>query len=242
MRKVYQTPGGTAYSIYRDMLKQPHLLVAGATGSGKSVIINGIVSTALFNSPAKSEFILIDPKRVELAQYKNLPHTLLYASEPVDILKALDKAMILTESRYRGMQRKGLKKYDGSDVYIIIDELADIMTAYGRQAAPVIQRLAQIGRAANIHIIAATQCPLSTVIPTPIKVNFDARVGLRTRNAQDSRNILGLNGCEELPRYGFGFYMTPEITQKTEIPMVADEETERLLNFWKANKPKKFFI
>jgi S-DNA-T family DNA segregation ATPase FtsK/SpoIIIE len=241
MRIVYQTPSGNAYTIYRNMLKQTHLLIAGATGSGKSVVINGIVSTALFNSPAKAEFILIDPKRVELAQYKNLPHTLLYASEPVDILKALDRAMILTESRYREMQRKGLKRYDGSDVYIIIDELADIMTAYGRKAAPIIQRLAQIGRAANIHIIAATQCPLSSVIPTPIKVNFDARVGLRTRSAQDSRNILGFNGCEELPRYGYGIYITPEETLRTEIPMVADEESERLLNYWKTYKPKRFF-
>ena len=241
MRKTYQTPGGTAYTIYRDMLKQTHLMIAGATGSGKSVVINGIVSTALFNSPAKAEFILIDPKRVELAQYKNLPHTLLYASEPVDILKTLDKAMILTESRYREMQRKGMKKYDGSDVYVIIDELADIMTAYGRKAAPIIQRLAQIGRAANIHIIAATQCPLSTVIPTQIKVNFDARVGLRTRNAQDSRNILGFNGLEELPRYGYGIYVTPDGMQKTEIPMVSDEETERLVTFWQTSKPKGLF-
>lgn len=241
MKKVYQTPGGTAYTIYRDMLKQTHLLIAGATGSGKSVVINGIVSTALFNSPAKAEFILIDPKRVELAQYKKLPHTLMYASEPAEILQTLDRAMILTESRYREMQRKGLKRYDGSDVYIIIDELADIMTAYGRKAAPIIQRLAQIGRAANIHIIAATQCPLSTVIPTQIKVNFDSIIGLHTRSAQDSRNILGFNGCEELPRYGYGFYVTPEETQKTEIPMVTDEETERLLNHWKENKPKRFF-
>lgn len=241
MRKVYMTPGGTAYKLYIDMLKQPHLLIAGATGSGKSVVINGIVSTAILYTPATVEFILIDPKRVELAAYKNLPHTLVYASEPAQIMQALNRAMMLTESRYREMQKKGIKKYEGSAVYIIIDELADIMTAYGRQAAPIIQRLAQIGRAANIHIIAATQCPLSSVIPTPIKVNFDARVGLRTRSAQDSRNILGFTGCEELPRYGKGFYMRPEGTQKTEIPMVTDEETNRLIDYWRTHKPKVYF-
>lgn len=241
MRKIWTTPGGTKNGLYADMLKQPHLLVAGATGSGKSVVINGIVSTAIFDSPAEVQFILIDPKRVELVQYKKLPHTLTYASEPQAIIAALQKAMYLTESRYREMQKAGQKKYSGSAVYIIIDELADIMTAYGRTAAPIIQRLAQIGRAANIHIIAATQCPLSTVIPTPIKVNFDARVGLRTRSAQDSRNIMGFNGCEELPRYGQGYYMTPDGTHKLNIPMVTDEETQQLITFWLTQKPKVFW-
>ena len=241
MRKVYTTPGGEVYKMYADMLRQPHLLVAGATGSGKSVVINGIVSTALHDSPAKVQFILIDPKRVELAQYKKLPHTLMYASEPAQIMQALEKAMFLTESRYKDMQKEGQKKYNGSAVYLIIDELADIMTAYGRKAAPIIQRLAQIGRAANIHIIAATQCPLSTVIPTPIKVNFDARVALRTRSAQDSRNILGFNGCEELPRYGQGFYMTPDGTNKTTIPMVSDDEVQRLVTYWQTTRPRILF-
>lgn len=241
MRKVYTTPGGEVYKMYADMLRQPHLLVAGATGSGKSVVINGIVSTALHDSPAKVQFILIDPKRVELCQYKKLPHTLMYASEPAQIMQALQKAMFLTESRYKDMQKAGQKKYNGSAVYLIIDELADIMTAYGRKAAPIIQRLAQIGRAANIHIIAATQCPLSTVIPTPIKVNFDARVALRTRSAQDSRNILGFNGCEELPRYGQGFYMTPDGTNKTTIPMVSDDEVQRLVTYWQTTRPRILF-
>lgn len=241
MKKIWTTPGGTKNGLYADMLRQPHLLVAGATGSGKSVVINGIVSTAIFDSPAKVQFILIDPKRVELVQYKKLPHTLTYASEPQQIIVALQKAICLTESRYREMQKSGQKNFSGSAVYIIIDELADIMTAYGRTAAPIIQRLAQIGRAANIHIIAATQCPLSTVIPTPIKVNFDARVGLRTRSAQDSRNIMGFNGCEELPRYGQGYYMTPDGTHKLNIPMVEDAEIDRLVNFWLTSKPKVSF-
>lgn len=241
MRKVYTTPGGEVYKMYADMLRQPHLLVAGATGSGKSVVINGIVSTALHDSPAKVQFILIDPKRVELCQYKKLPHTLMYASEPAQIMQALQKAMFLTESRYKDMQKAGQKKYNGSAVYLIIDELADIMTAYGRKAAPIIQRLAQIGRAANIHIIAATQCPLSTVIPTPIKVNFDARVALRTRSAQDSRNILGFNGCEKLPRYGQGFYMTPDGTNKTTIPMVSDDEVQQLVTYWQTTRPRILF-
>lgn len=116
---------------------------------------------------------------------------------------------------------------------MVIDELADLMTTNKKQVQPLIQRLAQIGRAANVHIIAATQCPLSTVIPTPIKVNFDSRVGLRTRSKQDSRNILGLPGCETLPRYGQGYYMTPAGLQLYNIPMYSPAEVQRLVDYWK---------
>ena len=106
--------------------------------------------------------------------------------------------MEITESRYKAMQRQRVKKYAGGALYVIIDELADLMTTARRQVQPLIQRLAQIGRAANIHIIAATQCPLATIIPTPIKVNFDSRVALRTRSAQDSRNIFRGEGLRTL--------------------------------------------
>ena len=208
-RKTWETPPGSYYNLFADMLKQPHLLVGGATGSGKSVVINGIITTALKDSPATVQFIFIDPKRVELVDYKPLPHTLKYASEPGGMVQVLQYAMDTTESRYRAMQAHHEKNYSGGAVYVVIDELADLMTTNRKQVQPLIQRLAQIGRAANVHIIAATQCPLSAVIPTPIKVNFDSRVGLRTRSKQDSRNILGLPGCETLPRYGQGYYMTP---------------------------------
>ena len=90
---LYNTPEGEYSALYADMLKQPHLLVAGATGSGKSVVINGIIATALYNSPAIAKFILIDPKRVELVEYRNLPHTIKYASEPNDMVAALELAM-----------------------------------------------------------------------------------------------------------------------------------------------------
>lgn len=232
-KKTWETPQGSYYNLFSDMLKQPHLLVAGATGSGKSVVINGLVYTALYDSPAAVQFILIDPKRVELVDYKPLPHTVQYASEPGEMVQALAKAMEITESRYRAMQAQRVKKYSGAALYVIIDELADLMTTDRRHVQPLLQRLAQIGRAANVHIIAATQCPLSAVIPTPIKVNFDSRVGLRTRSKQDSRNILGLPGCETLPRYGQGYYMTPAGLQLYNIPMYDPAEVQRLVNYWK---------
>lgn len=233
MKKRYKTPGGTFYTLYRDMLTQPHLLVAGATGSGKSVVINGIIHTALLESPAKYQFVLIDPKRVELAEYRKLPHVIRYASEPAEMVQALNYTMTLTETRYKEMQRKHLRKYDGPGVYVIIDELADLMTTNRKQVQPLIQRLAQIGRAASVHIIAATQCPLSAVVPTPIKVNFDARVALRTRSGQDSRNILGIKGCELLPRYGEGYYMTPDGLTRYYIPMYPDAERQRIIKYWR---------
>lgn len=242
MHREWRTPAGQVYTLYWDMLKQPHLLIAGATGSGKSVVINGLVYTALHDSPAAVQFILIDPKRVELVDYRPLPHTLQYSSEPGEMVEALEKAMEITESRYKAMQRQRVKKYPGGALYVIIDELADLMTTARRQVQPLIQRLAQIGRAANVHIIAATQCPLATVIPTPIKVNFDSRVALRTRSAQDSRNILGLTGCECLPRYGQGYYMTPDGLTLYNIPMQPQEDINALVTYWKRHSRPRWTL
>jgi S-DNA-T family DNA segregation ATPase FtsK/SpoIIIE len=158
------------------------------------------------------------------------------------MVQALETAMTITETRYKEMQRQRVKQYSGAAVYIIIDELADLMTTNKKQVQPLIQRLAQIGRAANVHIIAATQCPLSAVIPTPIKVNFDSRVGLRTRSRQDSRNILGVPGCELLPRYGQGYYMTPAGLTLYNIPMYSPQELRDRVNYWKHARPRLKWI
>ena len=235
--RFYTTPAGDRFKIYVDMLEQPHLLIAGATGSGKSVVINGLIYTALYNQPGTApgavSFILIDPKRVELVQYKHLPHTLYYASEPGDRLAAFKFAMKLTETRYKKMQRAGARKYSGGAVYVIIDEFADLMTTQKREIAPLVQRLAQIGRAANVHIVLATQTPIAKIIPTEIKCNFDARLALRTRSAQDSRNITGRGGCELLPRYGYGYYMTPERENTIKIPYYPDDVLTARVDHWR---------
>ncbi len=232
--RAWRTPGGQVYTLFEDMAAQPHLLVAGATGSGKSVVLNGIIYTLLHQSPACVQFIMIDPKRVDLLHYKALPHCVRYATEPADMVQALQHAIQITDARYQAMARQGLRKYTGAALYVVIDELADLMTTNKRQVQPLIQRPCQIGRAANVHVLAATQCPLAAVIPTPIKVNFDSRVALRTRSAQDSRNILSRTGCELLPRYGQGYYMTPEGTYKYNIPMIDDNEIERLCSYWQS--------
>ena len=235
----YETPHGRIYNLFEDMTKQPHLLVAGATGSGKSVVVNGIITTLLYRFPDEAQFILIDPKRVELSPYKNLPHTIRYASEPETMLSALQYAMDICDSRYREMEKRQERKYSGGDVYVIIDEWADLMTTQRRSVAPLVQRLAQIGRASKVHVILCTQTPIAKVIPTEIKCNFDARVGLRTRSAQDSRNILGKTGLETLPVYGQGIYLTPHEESLYKIPYVTEEEQHRLISWWMSQKKEK---
>lgn len=233
-------PSAEISTLFLDMASQPHILIAGATGSGKSVAVNGMIHALLFRSPSDipggAKFILIDPKRVELVAYRDCPHTALYASEPVSMISALHSAMRITERRYAAMQEAQVKKYNGADLYIIIDEFADLMTTQGKVVVPLIQRLAQIGRAARVHLVICTQTPISEVLPTKIKCNFDARLGLRTRSAQDSRNILGYSGLESLPRYGQGIYMKPEGDTLGYIPMVPEEEIERIIAYWKALK------
>lgn len=139
MKRVWKTPELDYYNLYADMLQQPHLLIAGATGSGKSVVINGMMTTALKDSPAAVQFILIDPKRVELVDYKELPHTLRYSSEPGEMVQALQEAIAITDNRYRDMARQHVKKYGGGAVYVVIDELADLMTTNKKQVQPILQ-------------------------------------------------------------------------------------------------------
>ena len=164
MKRAWKTPPLDYYNIYADMLSQPHLLIAGATGSGKSVVINGIITTALKDSPSRVQFVLIDPKRVELIDYAPLPHTIRYSTEPSDMIQALHDALNITDQRYKDMARRHIKQYTGSAVYVVIDELADLMTTNRKHIQAPLQRLCQIGRAANVHVIAAPQCPLKLIL------------------------------------------------------------------------------
>lgn len=231
---TWTTPEGNAQNLYLNALGQTHLLIGGTTGSGKSVLVNGLIYTALFRAPSAVQFILIDPKRVELVEYKPLPHVLRYASEPDTMTAALDLAMNTTESRFTVMQSEGVKKWRGGDLYVIIDELADLMTTNRKTVQPLLQRLCQIGRAARVHVVACTQTPISAVIPTQIKVNFDSRFILRTRTAQDSRNLMDRTGAELLPRYGQAYYSTPEYIPPAlvTVPMIPDNEISARVSWW----------
>ena len=237
---TWRTPTrtNTPYWMYSEILSQPgHILIAGQTRSGKSVILNSIIREMLLNAPVRNQFILIDPKRVELIEYSQFPHTITYASEPQDMINALRYAMQIVDRRYAEMQQKHIKKYDGNHVYIIIDELADLMLTCAKEAAPLLTRIGQVAAAAKVHMIACTQYILSSVIPTPVRANFTVIVGLHVQKRHDSRMIIGESGCEELPQYGYCMFQTPgHDTQKVKVPFVDDEtaaaEVDRLYKHW----------
>lgn len=235
---IYRTPGGTVYRLYSELAARPHLLLAGATGSGKSVTVNGIVyNIAVSRSPYESAFVLLDPKMVELVQWANLPHVVRYASETADIVRSLQWAVDETAARFRCMQANHSRMYDGPDLYIIIDELADLMTTSRKEALPPLQRLAQVGRAARVHVIACSQNILAQTIPTILKCNFSTILGLRTATAQQSRYLISVPGCETLPdprREGtaYGFLRDGADLTKVRLHMYTDSEIENLVAYW----------
>lgn len=232
--KRYKTPGGTASGLALNILNQPHVLIAGATGSGKSTLLNTVIYTALLFAPPEKQFILIDPKRVELIEYARLPHTITRATEPRQIAAALTGTVSLIEDRYKRLEKRRAKLYDGSDVYIIVDELADLLTVDKKTYLPLLQRIGQIGRAARVHLIAATQRPTKDILSGQLKVNLDARLALRTASKQDSRNIIERGGAELLPRFGQGLYMIPEFRQpeRVTIPATPPECIAARVNYW----------
>ena len=233
-RVLWTTPGGSVPKLYLDMINQPHMLIAGATGSGKSVVLNGMISTiATVYAPTEAQLVLIDPKRVELIEWERLPHTLCRSTEDYDILRTFDWTVEQMESRYRDMERRGLRKWDGSHIYVFVDEFADLITTSKKEVTPSIIRLAQLGRAAGIHLILATQRPTRDIITGQIKVNLDSRLALRCPTSQDSRNIINVSGAETLPRYGRGYYLTPETMQPElwEIP-APEDKAEKLVHYW----------
>ena len=233
----YITPAGRIYCPYSTMLEQSHLLIAGATGSGKSVLINGLISTAVYKSPAEMQLVLLDPKTTELHQWQRLPHTIAYSYEPADMLRCLRHTIDIMEGRLRHMHAVGERIYTGSQIYLVIDELADLLTTCKAETVPLLQRICQLGRAAGIHCIAATQCILASVLPTQIRVNFPAIVCLRTATKQQSRFIVDMTGAELFPNpktegRALALFRTGADVEKIQLYMVPDSEQARLIAHW----------
>ena len=234
---AYHIPGGRVYDLYADLAARPHLLIAGATGSGKSVTVNGIIYCLLATrSPFTCSFVLVDPKKVELVQYADLPHTARYASEPPEIVRSLQWAVDETERRFSAMQAAHVREYSGPDLYVIIDELADLMTTQKKETLPLLQRLAQIGRAARVHVIACSQNVMAQTIPTVLKCNFNTIVGLRTATAAQSRYLISATGCEMLPDpkregRGYGYVRDGADLEKKYIYRYSDEDIDRMVSY-----------
>lgn len=246
MAKTYyfQSPGGEIPAVIGDIIKRNHVLIAGTSGSGKSTLINSIIYNLTHYGPAEKTLLLIDPKRVDLVKWAGLPHVIEHVTSIEDALQQMryirDEVI---ETRYKIMAEKRQSQSDLAHIYIIIDELADLMTTRRTDFVKMIQSIGQIGRAANVHMICATQCPLAKIIPTEIKVNFDGIVGLRTRSAQDSRNILGVSGCEDLPQYGYCLYDSPVLPtiEMYDVPYYTDDVLNKRIAYWEKQMPHKWF-
>ncbi|MDR2666866.1 MAG: DNA translocase FtsK 4TM domain-containing protein [Holosporales bacterium] len=264
--------------IMADLTKMPHLLVAGTTGSGKSVSVNDMVLSILFKfSPKDCKLIMIDPKMLELSVYDEIPHLLTpVVTDPKKAVFALKWAVAEMENRYRQMSKLGVRNIGGFNkklaeskengdllvrkiqtgfdqdtgrpifetqqldfepmpyIVVIVDEMADLMLVAGKDVEAAIQRLAQMARAAGIHIIMATQRPSVDVITGTIKANFPTRVSFQVTSKIDSRTILGEQGAEQLLGQGDMLYMSGAgRILRVHGPLVKDSEVERIVSFIK---------
>ena len=232
--------------IVGDLAAMPHLLIAGTTGSGKSVCINTIILSLLYrHTPDKCKFILIDPKMLELSTYEGIPHLLCpvitEAKKAASVLGWVVKEM---ESRYRLMTKEGVRNIDGYNtkhklpmpyIVVVVDEMSDLMLVAGKEIENYIQKLSQMARAAGIHIIMATQRPSVDVITGTIKANFPTRISFQVTSKIDSRTILGEQGAEQLLGKGDMLYMSSaNRIVRIHAPFVSDNEIEKINNSLRA--------
>lgn len=198
-------------SVIKPLINTAHTLIAGTTGSGKSVLLNDVLKYIQKHEGFCSMF---DLKRVELNEYRNDPMCNHYTSEPEDVTKELDSIIFIMEQRFKRMGNK--KRTDEWPLYVVIDELGDMVTIKG-----VLERLVKIGRlgrAANIHLLCATQDPSRRTLPAQLMQNFTCTVALRCRSAIESRQIIGVPGAETLPKYGYAYRWDADGIEKFAVP------------------------
>ncbi|MDP4795361.1 MAG: FtsK/SpoIIIE domain-containing protein, partial [Rhodospirillales bacterium] len=267
-----------------DLARMPHLLIAGTTGSGKSVAINTMILSLLYNlSPEQCKFIMIDPKMLELSVYQEIPHLLTpVVTDPTKAVVALKWVVREMEDRYRNMSQMGVRNIggynarlaearkkneeltrtvqtgyddDGKPVFeqmplpmdplpyivVVVDEMADLMLVAGKDVEAAIQRLAQMARAAGIHLMMATQRPSVDVITGTIKANFPSRISFQVTSKIDSRTILGEQGAEQLLGQGDMLYMAGGgRISRVHGPFVSDEEVERVVAHLKSQAAPEY--
>jgi DNA segregation ATPase FtsK/SpoIIIE, S-DNA-T family len=243
-------------AIVGDLAKMPHLLVAGTTGSGKSVCISAMICCLIMNnSPSDLRLAILDPKKVELVHFNGLPHLLGQVETTVErMLAVLRWAVTEMENRYkllesqksrdidafnRKMQRKGMEPLPR--IVILVDEMADLMMAAPEQTEQNVVRLAQMARGVGIHLVVATQRPSTDVLTGVIKANFPARIAFTVASAIDSRVILDTNGAETLLGRGDMLFMNSDASspQRVQGVMVTDNEIDKIVTFWRKILPSK---
>jgi S-DNA-T family DNA segregation ATPase FtsK/SpoIIIE len=234
--------------VVADIAKMPHVLIAGTTGSGKSVLINSFISSLLFRaSPSELKLILIDPKRVEFIGYNGIPHLMTPVIVEVEkILASLKWAMGEMERRYKTFAERGVRNIDSYNelagfqslpyIVIFIDELADLMVFAPVEVEDSIARLAQMARATGIHLVVSTQRPSVDVITGLIKANIPCRIAFNVSSMVDSRVILDIPGAEKLLGRGDMLYIPPDQAKPTRIQgaFVSEKEVRKLVDFLKA--------
>ncbi|HVX58648.1 MAG TPA: DNA translocase FtsK 4TM domain-containing protein [Candidatus Saccharimonadales bacterium] len=244
----------TGLPVVGDLERMPHLLIAGQTGSGKSVMINTLLTSLLYrNGPSDMKLILVDPKQVEMAPYRDIPHLLApVITEPEKCISALKWSVAEMERRLKAFSEVGkrnigeyneLKKEEGMPyIVIVIDELADLMMMAARDVEALIVRLAQKARAAGIHLVVATQRPSVDVITGLIKANVPARIAFTTVSQVDSRTIIDQVGAEKLLGRGDALYNIPEFTKPKRVQgaLISDTETGKICDFLRAQRPPNY--
>ncbi len=246
--------GAGGEAISGDLAKMPHLLIAGATGSGKTVCLNAVISCILMcNTPFDTRMIMIDPKRVELVQFNSLPHlstpVIVDTNKAVNALRWLNQEM---DMRYQKLAAAGARNIEGynktrtgkdkmPNIVLIIDELADLMMAGFDEVEHILCRLAQLARAIGIHLVVATQRPSVDVVTGLIKANFPTRISFAVTSQVDSRTILDMVGAEKLLGKGDMLYMPTEESKPKRLQgcFISDAEIERLVYFWNSQKPEE---
>jgi S-DNA-T family DNA segregation ATPase FtsK/SpoIIIE len=240
---IGKTISGEPYIV--DLFELPHLLIAGATGSGKSVCINSIIcSLLLLKTPEDVRFILVDPKRIELNVFRDIPHLLAPIVDSRKAPMALSWAVEEMERRYEMLGQEGARSIDSYNdmvprekrmpwIVIIVDELADIMMVWGSRIENLLIRLAQMGRASGIHLVLSTQRPSVDVITGLIKANFPSRIAFQVSSKADSRTILDMGGAERLFGKGDMLFMSPRLPKPVRIQgsYVPDGDVERIAAF-----------
>jgi S-DNA-T family DNA segregation ATPase FtsK/SpoIIIE len=232
--------------IVGDLTSMPHLLIAGTTGSGKSVCINTIIVSLLYRlSPELCKFILIDPKMLELSAYEGIPHLLSpVITDSKKATAALGWTVKEMNNRYKLMSKVGVRNIDGYNakhklkmpyIVVVVDEMSDLMLVSGKEIENYIQKLSQMARAAGIHIIMATQRPSVDVITGTIKANFPTRVSFQVSSKIDSRTILGEQGAEQLLGKGDMLFMSSaNKVIRIHGPYVSEKEIENITSILRA--------